>query len=84
MLSAMTTLFGSATPLQARRKVRGLADDGSLLRLTRSDQVADHDYSPGDANTGLKAAWRLEAAYRSDQLHPARTARSGSSSWASG
>ena len=32
--------------LQARREVRGLADDAALLRLPRSDQVADDD-QPG-------------------------------------
>ena len=29
--------------LQACRKVRRLADDAALLRLTRSDQIADYD-----------------------------------------
>ena len=29
--------------LQARGEVRRLADDAALLRLTRSDQVADYD-----------------------------------------
>ena len=43
MSSAMTTVFGAAIALQTRGKVWGLADDAPLLRLTRSDQVADHD-----------------------------------------
>ena len=30
-------------PLEARREVRRLADDAALLRLTRSDQVANDD-----------------------------------------
>jgi hypothetical protein len=29
--------------LQTRRKVRCLSDDAALLRLSRSDQIADHD-----------------------------------------
>ena len=58
MLSAMTTVFGSAIALQARRKVRRLADDAALLRLTRSDQVADHDQPGRNADTGLQ--WSSE------------------------
>ena len=40
--------------LQARREVRRLADDAALLRLARSDQVADHDQPGGNADTGLQ------------------------------
>ena len=42
--------------LQTRREVRRLADNGVLLSLTRSDQVADHDQSGGNANAGLQGA----------------------------
>ena len=41
-------------PLQARREVRRLADDAALLRLARSDQVADDDQPGRDADTGLQ------------------------------
>ena len=72
-------------PLQTRREVRRLADDAALLRLTRSDQVADHDQPGGDANAGLQwstgAFSALTAAINSS---PARTARSASSSCACG
>ena len=50
----MTTMFGSASALQARREVRRLADDCLLLRLTRADQVADDDQPGGDADTDLQ------------------------------
>ena len=40
--------------LQTRREVRRLTDDAVLLRLSRSDQVADDDQSGGDANAGLQ------------------------------
>ena len=40
--------------LQARRKVRRLADDAALLRLARSDQVADDDQPGRNADTGLQ------------------------------
>ena len=45
-------------PLQTRREVRRLADDAALLRLSRSDQVADDDQSGGDTNAGLQGNWR--------------------------
>ena len=57
-------------PLQARRKVRRLADDAALLRLARSDQVADHDQPGGNADTGLQGTRRLERGHRRDQLQP--------------
>ena len=41
-------------PLQARREVRRLADDAALLRLPRSDQVADHDQPGRNADAGLQ------------------------------
>ena len=41
-------------PLQARREVRRLADDAALLRLARSDQVADDNEPGGNADTGLQ------------------------------
>ena len=49
-------LFGSAIALQARREVRRLADDAALLRLARSDQVADDDQPGCDADAGLQRA----------------------------
>ena len=70
MPSAMTTMFGSAMPLQARREVRRLADDAALLRLARSDQVADHDQPGRDADTGLQRSAGLQRCHRRDQLQP--------------
>ena len=56
--------------LQARREVRRLADDAALLRLARSDQVADHDQPGGNADAGLQRSVRLEPGHRRDQLQP--------------
>ena len=56
--------------LQARRKVRRLADDAALLRLTRSDQVADHDQPGRNADTGLQRSAGLQRTHRCDQLQP--------------
>src|SRR5262249_40119415 len=39
--------------LQARREVRRFTNDAALLRLPRSDQVADDDQPGRNANTGL-------------------------------
>ena len=55
-------------PLQARREVRRLADNAALLRLARSDQVADDDEPGGNADTGLQRSARLEPGHRRDQL----------------
>ena len=54
----MTTMFGSAIALQARREVRRLADDAALLRLPRSDQIADDDQPGGNADAGLQGSVR--------------------------
>ena len=85
MLSAMTTVFGSAIALQPRREVRRLTDDRLLLSRTRSDQIADHHQPGGDADAGLQRSAGLQTCppLRSTSS-PARTARSASSSWACG
>ena len=70
MLSAMTTVFGSAIALQSCREVRRLADDAALLRRTRSDQIADYDQASGDADAGLQWNTGLQPAHRLDQLQP--------------
>ena len=44
--------------LQARRQVRRVADDATFLRLSRSDQVADHDKPGGNADTHLQGRCR--------------------------
>ena len=54
--------------LQARREVGCLADDATLLRLSRSDQVADHDEPSRDADTALERTGCLQCANRCDQL----------------
>ncbi|MGA7489125.1 MAG: hypothetical protein WBW74_19555 [Xanthobacteraceae bacterium] len=41
-------------PLQARREVRSLADDAALLRIPRSDEVANHDHPGRNADTHLQ------------------------------
>ena len=67
----MTTMFGSAIALQARREVRRLADDRLLLRRARADQIADHDQPGRDADAGLQATRAvLSPAHRLDQLQP--------------
>ena len=85
MPSAMTTVFGSAIALQARREVRRLADDAALLRVSRADQVADDDQPRSQCRHGSAAprasSSALTAAISSS---PARTARSASSSCACG
>ena len=55
-------------PLQPRREVRRLADDAALLRLSRADQIADHDQPGRNADTGLQGSGRLERGHRRDQL----------------
>ena len=58
-------------PLQARREVRRLADDAALLRLARSDQVADHDQPGGNADARLQRERAiLSCGHRRDQLQP--------------
>jgi hypothetical protein len=42
------------SPLETGCKVWCLADDAALLRFPRSDQIADHDQSGRNADTGLK------------------------------
>ena len=59
--------------LQARREVRRLADDAALLRLPRSDQVADDDQAGGDADAGLQRRVRSRAR-RPPRSAPARPA----------
>ena len=56
--------------LQARRKVRRLANDGLLLRSARSDQVADDHQTRCDADTRLQGRVGLQSTYSSDQLQP--------------
>ena len=56
--------------LQPCREVRRLADDAALLRLARSDQIADHDQSGRNADAGLQWRAGLQPAYRLDQLQP--------------
>ena len=54
--------------LQARRKVRRLADHAALFRLTRWDQVAYHDQAGCNAYADLLGSIRLETSDRRDQL----------------
>jgi hypothetical protein len=68
----MTTVFGSAMPLQACRKVWRLPDDTSLLRLSRSDQIANDDQPSSNPHAGLKGSAELQSVNRLDQLQPRR------------
>ena len=54
MLSAITTVFGSA--MLCRRAARfGVSPTMPLLlRITRADQVTDHDQPRRDADPGLQ------------------------------
>ncbi len=56
--------------LQARRKIRRLADDRLLLCSTRADQITDHDQPGRDADTGLQGSVMLERTDRTNQLQP--------------
>src|SRR5262249_28791973 len=60
--------FGDA--LKARRKVWRLAYHAALLRLTRWDQVPDHDQTGCNTNTDLLRRMRLEASNYRNQLEP--------------
>ena len=54
--------------LQSCCEVRRLADDAALLRLPRSDQIADHDQPGGNAHAGLQGSAGLQ---RADRLRSA-------------
>ena len=54
--------------MQTRREVRRLADDAALLRVPRSDQVADDDQPGSNSNAGLQGGARLDCGHRSDEL----------------
>ena len=85
MLSAMTTVFGSAIPCRRAARFGVSPTIRLLLRRTRSDQVADHDQPGRNADTGLQWSTGLQCALTAwINSSPARTARSASSSWACG
>jgi hypothetical protein len=54
--------------LQTCCEVGCLADDATLLRLSRSDQVANHDEPGRDADTGLQRDSGPQCVHRCDQL----------------
>ena len=58
--------------LQARRQVRRLADDSALLRLARSDQIADDDEAGRDADADLQGNARggLQLRHRLGERQP--------------
>ena len=58
--------------LQARRQVRRVADDATFLRISRSDQVTDHDEPSGDADAHLQrsAGSGLQHRHRLGQREP--------------
>ena len=57
-------------PLQTCSDVRCIANDAALLRLPRSDQVADYDQPGGNADASLQWTAGLQRAHRCDQLQP--------------
>src|SRR5262245_61001036 len=62
--------FWLSDALQARCEVRRLSDDAALLRLSRSNQIADHDQAGGNAYAGLQGSAGIQSANRLDQLQP--------------
>jgi hypothetical protein len=61
---------GLCNSLQARRKVRRLTNNASLLRLSGADQVADDHKTRCDADARLEGRMGLQSANSSDQLQP--------------
>jgi hypothetical protein len=54
--------------LQAGRKVWRLADNAALLRIARSEQIADHHHPCCNPNTGLQRNARLQGNHRGDEF----------------
>ena len=74
--------YRSASALQGSASLRRCR---VLLRLSRSDQIADYDQSGGNADAGLQWQYRTSSPPTAwINSSPARTARSASSSWACG
>ena len=69
MLSAMTTLFGSATPCKRAARF-GVSPTMPAPANHPTDQIADHDQSRCDANARLQGRVGLQAAHSRDQLQP--------------
>ena len=71
MLSAITTLSGSARLCKRGARFGVSPNDASLLQLTCANEVADHHQSCGDAHAGLQGrASSLQITYGGDQLQP--------------
>ena len=75
---------GNGGGLQARREVRGLADDPPFLRLPGTNKIADHDQAGADAMRTWSGSAVPSRRMASMSTSPDRTARSASSSWAFG
>ena len=56
--------------LQSCSEVWCLTDDAALLRLSRSDQIADNDQPGGDADASLKWSTGTSSSPPLDQLQP--------------
>ena len=85
VLSAMTTVFGSAMPCRRAARFGVSPTMPLLLSSTRPDQIADYDQPRGNADAGLQGrAGSSSAPTAAINSSPARTARSASSSWACG
>ena len=83
MLSAITTVFGSATPCKRAARF-GVSPTMVCSCATRPDQVANNHQSRRNTNAGLQGRTRLGVTTAATKSSPARAARSASSSWACG
>src|SRR5205807_9175886 len=70
VLSAMTTVFGSARPCNRAARFGVSPHHRLLLSRTRPNQIANHDNTCRNPDTGLQRSIRLEPGYRRDQLQP--------------
>ena len=84
MLSADNDHVWLGDPLQARRKIRRLANHAALLRLPRRDEMTNHDQAGCHSDRVCRKARVLSAVTAVINSSPARMARSASSSWAWG
>ena len=70
VLSAMTSLPGSAETLQPGRQIRCLADDAAFLRLASADQVANHHQPACNTNSHRERPWNFQPAHCLNRSQP--------------
>ena len=76
MLSAMTTVLGSAMPVAARQG-SGLPYNAALFRVSRPNQVANNNQPGRNSHTSLKSSAGLEPRHRRNQFKPCAYASLG-------